>query len=124
MLTESSYHLAVYTYVGAATIMLCYLAWWLSRHWRPGLVVLVVLLLAALLLTPAFPKAGVDTMAPAIIVAAFQIFTHGVGAAQHALRPLVVVSGLAIAVALLLSVTIFRGRKPRKSVHAKSRAKA
>lgn len=124
MLTESSYHLAVYTYVGAASVMLCYLAWWLGRHWRPWVVAFVVLLLAALLLTPAFPKTGVDTMAPAIIVAVFQVFTQGMQAAQHALRPLVFMSGMAIAIALLLSVTVLRGRGARKSVRGKSRARA
>jgi thiol:disulfide interchange protein len=124
VLTESSYHLALYTYVGAASVMLCYLTWWLGRHWRPWIVAFVVLILAALLLTPAFPKAGVDTMAPALIVAAFQVFTQGMQAAQHALRPLVFMSGIAIAVALLLSVTVLRGRKARKSVRGKAQAKA
>jgi hypothetical protein len=124
VLTENSYHMAVYTYVGAASVLLVYLAWWLSRHWRPGFVALVVLLLAALLLTPAYPKEGVTTMAPALVVAAFQILTKGVDAAQHALRPLIFMSGLAIVVALILSVTVFRVRRPHKPARGKSRAKA
>jgi thiol:disulfide interchange protein len=124
MLTENSYHMAIYTYVGSAAVLLAYLAWWLGRHWRPGFVALVVLLLAALLLTPAYPKTGVTTMAPALIVAAFQIVTHGLDAAQHALRPLVFMAGLAIVLSLLLSVTLFRTRRPRKPLNGKSRAKA
>jgi hypothetical protein len=124
VLTENSYHLAIYTYVGAALVLLAYLAWWLSRHWRPGFVALVVLVLAALLLTPAYPKEGVTTMAPALIVAAFQIFTRGLDAAQHALRPLIFMSGLAIVITLLLSVTVFRTRRTRKPMRGKSRAKA
>ena len=72
---------------------LCYIGWWLGRHWRAGWVTLVVLLLAALLLTPAYPKEGVDTMAPALIVAAFQFMTAGVEGARHALRPLIFMSG-------------------------------
>lgn len=123
MLTESSYHMAIYTYVGAAIVILTYLTWWLSWHWRPGFVALVVLLLAVLLLTPAFPKAGVNTMAPAVIVAAFQIFTHGLDSAQHALRPLIFMSGLAIVVALLLSLTVLRGRRARKPARVKRQQK-
>ncbi len=75
MLDESSYLTAIYIYVGAAMVMLLYLTWWLSRHWRPSWVALVVLLIAALLLTPAYPKAGVTTMAPALVVAAFLIIS-------------------------------------------------
>jgi hypothetical protein len=112
MLSESSYLTAIYAYVGAASVMLLYLAWWLSRHWRPGWVALVVLLAAALLLTPAYPRDGVDTLAPALIVAGFQFLTYGYEAAQHALRPLAFMSGLAITVALLLRLTLFRGRRP------------
>ncbi|HEY6131409.1 MAG TPA: hypothetical protein VIV27_05285 [Halioglobus sp.] len=134
MLNESSYLTAIYIYVGSAGVMLMYFAWWLSRHWRPGWVALVVLLMAALLLTPAYPKAGIHTMAPALIVAAFQISTRGVEAAEHALRPLVFMSGVAIVIALLLSITVFRRRrvpkaprarpKPRIKPRAKSRAKS
>ena len=118
MLTDNAYLTAIYIYVGAAIVLLLYLAWWLSRHWRPGWVTLVVLVLAALLLTPAYPKSGVSTMAPALIVAAFQIATQGVDAANHALRPLIFMSGLAIVFALLLNVTLFR-RRVRKPPPAK-----
>ena len=96
-------------------MVLLYLAWWLSRHWRPGWVALVVLLGAALLLTPAFPKEGVDTMAPALIVAGFLLFTDGFEAAQHALRPLGFMSGLAVVTAFLLRLTVFRRRPERKT---------
>lgn len=114
MLTDNAYLTAIYIYVGAAIVMLMYLAWWLSRHWRPGWVTLVVLVLAALLLTPAYPESGVSTMAPALIVAAFQVATEGIGAAKHALRPLVFMSGLAVVFALLLNITLFRRRRVRK----------
>jgi hypothetical protein len=123
MLSESSYLTAMYAYVGAACVMLLYLAWWLSRHWRPGWVALVVLLAAALLLTPAYPRDGVDTFAPALIVAGFQFLTYGYEAAQHALRPLAFMSGLAIAVALLLRLTLFRGRRASAAAGKDSSAK-
>ena len=115
MLDETSYLTAVYVYVGAATVMLLYLAWWLSRHWRAGWVTLVVLVGAALLLTPAYPKAGVSTMAPALVVALFQIMTQGIESSRHALRPLIFMSGLAVVITLLLNITVFRWRRGRKA---------
>ncbi len=124
MLDETSYITAVYVYVGAAIVMLLYLAWWLSRHWRPLWVSLVVLVLAALLLTPAYPKAGVTTMAPALIVALFQIATEGVESANHALRPLIFMSGIGVVIALFLNMTIFRRRNARKAGREKAAAKA
>jgi hypothetical protein len=134
VLNDSSYLTAICIYVGSAVVFLAYLGWWLGRHWRAGWVTLVVLLLAALLLTPAYPKAGVHTMAPALIVAAFQIMTAGVPAAAHALRPLVFMCGGAVIVALLLSMTVLRQRRvhkarndrppPRAKPRAKRRARA
>lgn len=125
MLDESSYLTAIYIYVGSAIVMLIYLAWWLSRHWRPGWVLVVVLFLAALLLTPAYPRAGVSTMAPALIVAMFQFATEGPQAAEHALRPLVFLSGVGIVFALLLNMTVFRRRrvKVRKAPPKKGAAR-
>jgi Na+/melibiose symporter-like transporter len=114
VLNDSSYFTAICIYVGSAAILIMYIGWWLGRHWRAGWVTLVVLLLAALLLTPAYPKAGVDTMAPALIVAAFQYMTAGVEGARHALRPLAFMSGAAVVIALLLSITVFRRRRARR----------
>jgi hypothetical protein len=111
MLSEESYLTAIYVYLGAAGLILLYLAWWLGRSWRPAWAALAVLLAAALLLTPAYPKDGVDTLAPALIVAGFQIFTEGVEAAEHALRPLAMACGIALVVAVLLRLTLFR--RPR-----------
>ncbi len=119
MLNNSAYLTAIYIYVGSATVFIVYLAWWLGRHWRAGWVTLVVLLMAALLLTPAYPKTGVHTMAPALIVAGFQFMTTGVEGARHALRPLVFMSGGAVIIALLLSMTIFRRKKAPKRRNVK-----
>jgi hypothetical protein len=114
MLSESSYHTAIYVYVGSACIMLLYLAWWLSRHWRMGFVALVVLPLAALLLTPAFPKPGAETMAPALIVAVFQFATEGPDAAALAIKPLVFMSGVAVLLAVfLVAITFLFGRSAK-----------
>lgn len=110
MLTESSYLTAIYTYVGAALAIVLCMAWWLRGHWHPGWIALLVLLGAALLLTPAYPKEGVETLAPALIVAAFSLLTEGFAAAEHALRPLGTLCAAAVGLALLLSLTLFRRR--------------
>jgi len=100
MLTGGSYQLAMATYLGAAGLALLLLAWWL-RRW-PLLASWLCCSGAALLLLPAYPEPGMETMAPALIVAAFQFGTEGLEAAMHALRPLGVallaaqVPGLAI----------------------------
>lgn len=112
MLTESSYLMAMYAYVGAAVLLLLFLAWWLRKSWRAGWICLVVLVGAALMLTPAYPDDGITTLAPALVVAGFQLLTEGVEAAEHALRPLGTAVGVAVAVSLLLSLTLFRRRAP------------
>lgn len=109
MLSEDSYLTALYVYAGAASALLLCLVWWLRRR-GPGWVALLVLLAAALLLTPAYPKEGVATLAPALIVAGFQLLTDGYEAAAHALRPLGFMCGLAVVLALLLRLTVFRRR--------------
>lgn len=108
MLSESSYLTALYVYIGAALAFVLLLGWWLSRHWGAGMVALAVLLTGALMLTPAYPRDGSETFAPALIVAAFQWLTEGVDGAQHALKPLVFTCLGAVVLALLLRLTLFR----------------
>jgi hypothetical protein len=102
--------MAMYAYVGAAVLLLLCLAWWLRKSWRAGWICLVVLSGGALMLTPAYPDDGVTTLAPALIVAGFQLLTDGVEAASHALRPLGTAMGVAVGLTLLLSLTVFRRR--------------
>jgi hypothetical protein len=116
VLSESSYITAIAIYIGAACAVLLCLGWWLARHWRPAWVALVVLLGAALLFTPAHPEAGISTMAPALVVAVFQMLTAGPEAAEHALRPLAVMSGFAVGLTVLLRVTVFRRRRPPRQM--------
>ena len=94
MLTETSYLTAIYTYCGAAVLVCLLLAWWLWRRWRNIWVALAVTLSGALLLTPAYPQPGVETMAPALVVAGFELLLNGPEAARHAFKPLVVACGL------------------------------
>ena len=93
MLTTGSYLLAMATYLAAGALALLLLAWWL-RRW-PLLASWLCFSGAALLLLPAYPEPGMDTLAPALVVAAFQLGTAGAEAAMHALRPL----GVALLVA-------------------------
>ncbi|MEH6593323.1 MAG: hypothetical protein V7746_23840 [Halioglobus sp.] len=108
MLSESSYLTAIYSYAGASVAILLYMAWWLSRHWRAGWVAFTVLVLAALLLTPAHPNADIQTFAPALIVAVFETLTHGPEAAEHAFKPLSIMLMIATVLAIVLRLTIFR----------------
>jgi hypothetical protein len=100
MLTTGSYLLAMASYLAAGALALVLLAWWL-RRW-PLLASWLCFSGAALLLLPAYPEPGMETLAPALVVAAFQLGTAGAEAAMHALRPLGVallaaqVPGLAI----------------------------
>ena len=110
MLTEESYLTAIYVYCGAAVLALLLLVWWLRKSWRPAWLVFGFLSGAALLLTPAFPESGADTLAPAAIVAGFQLLTDGVESAEHALRPLLFMLALAVALSLLLRFTLLRNR--------------
>ena len=108
MLSESSYLTAIYWYTGASSIVLIYMTWWLNRHWSAGAVALTVLILAALMLTPAYPNPDVTTFAPALIVLVFETLINGPEAAQHALKPLGIMLGAALVLALLLRLLVFR----------------
>jgi hypothetical protein len=72
----------------------------------------LLLLAAALMLTPAYPQPGVTTMAPALIVAGFELFLNGPDAARHAIKPLGTACGLALLLAILLRVTVLRPAQP------------
>ena len=111
MLNDHAYITALWAYLGAGDLALLCMAWWLRRSWRPVWICLLVLCGAALLLTPAFPEPGADTLAPALIVAAFQVLTAGTEAARHALLPLGVMLCLAVVLTLLLRLLLFR--RPR-----------
>ena len=110
MLNESTYLLGLYLYLGAAGTLVLYTAWWSWRSWRPFWAALVVLIMAALLLTPAYPGPGVATLAPALIVAGFQLMTEGPEAAQHAIKPLLFMLAVGSTIALLLQALVFRKR--------------
>lgn len=108
MLSESSYLTALYSYCAAAGMILLIMAWWLGRRWRAAWAVFTVLLLAALLLTPAHPNADTVTYAPALVVAIFEFLTNGPEAARHAIKPLTATLALASGLAIVLRLLVFR----------------
>jgi hypothetical protein len=95
-------------YLAAGGVAALLLLWWLRR--RRVAALWLSLTAVALLLTPAYPEPGAETLAPALVVAAFQLLTAGVDAAMHALRPLGLALGIAWVLALLLSLLLRRRR--------------
>ncbi|TXS92966.1 hypothetical protein FV139_13505 [Parahaliea maris] len=118
MLNDQSYHIAMAAYLGAAVLALLLFAFWLRHTWRPAWIGLVVLCGAAVLLTPAYPDAEVETLAPALIVAVFQWLTIDQAAAAHALRPLGFMLGAALVLSLLLGLTVLRHRGHKVTAEA------
>lgn len=115
MLQDQSYLTALVVYSGSAVLAVGALFLWLRRSWRPVWRWLLLLTGLALLLTPAYPYEGVDTLAPALIVAAFQFLTAGPEAAEHALRPLGASLGLALLLTLLLRIFFLRNNRVAKA---------
>ncbi|GAB3313919.1 hypothetical protein [Haliea atlantica] len=110
-MTAEAYPIALGAYLGSALLALVLFGWWLRGCWGPGRRCLLLLCGAALLLTPAFPHGGVDTLAPALVVAAFQFFTSGeLASATHALRPLAAALLAAVIITALLRLTLWRTR--------------
>ena len=115
MLTSSGYTLALAVYVASALLALLLGNVWLLPRAGWGLRALVTLPLAGLLLTPAYIDAGADTMAPALVVTAFQVLSSGPEAAEQALQPLAVFSGAGLILGLLLFLlSLWLGRRPAK----------
>lgn len=98
MLTETGYTLGLGTYLGAGTLLALGSSRWLLPRSASIIGGTLLGVLLALLLTPALPRPGMDSFAPALVVALFQWFTAGPEAAAHALRPL----GVAVAVGAAL----------------------
>ncbi len=89
MLDEASYQAGMVVYLGAGALVVLLMGWWL-RRWLHRSWPLWSALAAALLLTPAYADESASTMAPALIVAGFEMLTHGPDAAAHAVRPLAI----------------------------------
>lgn len=106
MLTDESYQSAMWVYTGAAVLALLLFNFWMLRGRGLGLRFLLTLPLGALLLTPAYIAPGASTMAPAMVVLAFQWFSKGPEAAEHALNPLLLFTGVAFGVGVVLALVL------------------
>lgn len=105
MLTEQSYVVALGIYLLAGLATSAGLGWWVKHHFSFPLAIVSGLLVAALLMTPAYPGAEVKTFAPALVVLVFTGFTQGWDQVSHALRPL----GVALAIAMAAAVVVLLG---------------
>jgi hypothetical protein len=111
VLTDSGYFTALGVYLISAVLVLLLMNLWLLRGRGIALRVLISLPLAALLLTPAYIEPGAETFAPALIVTAFQWLAQGPEAADHAVRPLALFTGVSVAIAVCLAgMFVWRGR--------------
>ena len=116
MLTESGYQGALLVYSLSALLALLLFNVWLLRGRSWALRLALTLPLAALLLTPAYIEPGAETLAPALIVAPFQWLSLGPEAAQHALSPLLLFTGVAVGFSVLFGVLRFwRSRRGDES---------
>ena len=106
MLTESAYLGALIIYVLSALLAVALMNFWLLRNWTPGFKILLSLPLLSLLLTPAFIQPEADTFAPAVVVVAFQWLSQGKEAAAHALRPLLLFTGISAGFAVVLALML------------------
>jgi len=59
-----------------------------------------------------------------LVVAGFQLALEGPEAAEHAIRPLAMTSGLAVAGSVLLSLTVFRRKGPGGTTQNEGKGKA
>jgi hypothetical protein len=101
LLTADSYELAWMAY-GAATLgALLILYLWFGGVMSRGLRLSLVLMLGALALTPAHPAPDVQSWAPAIVVAGFELLTSGVDAALRPLRSVLAAEAIVVALCLL-----------------------
>ena len=88
MLTDASYLYAISTYL-LSGFLLAFLLAYFSRNWlTPSLKAPCFLIFLGIFLVPAYPGDGIETMAPALVVAAFLAFTYDFDTASHAVRPL------------------------------------
>ena len=113
MLTEQGYTWGLAVYGAAALLALFFFNLWILRGRSAALRLILCLPLATLLLTPALIEPGAGSLAPALIVAAFQWLSQGPDAAEHALRPLGLFTAVAFAIGCicaLLLILLRRGR--------------
>jgi hypothetical protein len=105
LLTTDSYMVAWIIYALATVCALLQFNLWLRSSLGAVPRFTLLLMLAAMALTPAHPEAGVTNWAPAIFVAGFDLLTLGPESAMRALRPILMMVALVLVVGLLLTLT-------------------
>ena len=88
MLSHSAYIYAITFYLSSGLVCLSIIFLLCRRYITKNLRLPFFLILLVIILTPAYPREGVDTMAPALVVLAFRAATLGLDSAHHAIRPL------------------------------------
>jgi hypothetical protein len=112
MLTETAYVTAMTCYLLSALLLLWLGNRWLLGSWSLAARLLVTLPLAALLLTPAYVQPDAKTFAPALLAAALGWLADGAQGAEHALRPLLVITGAAAILGVVSAVlALLLGRR-------------
>ncbi|MCZ6829642.1 MAG: hypothetical protein O7F73_08655 [Gammaproteobacteria bacterium] len=116
MLTTESYQMAWGVYLAAALGLL-----WLVRQWlRPrsgaALQVTLLLMLAALVLTPSLADPELEHYGPAVVVAVFDLLTHGPESIMRSVEPLLLMQLLAVALGLLFLILTRWVLKPKTSL--------
>ncbi len=106
MLTAESYQTAWAIYVLAGLGLLLSLRIWLIASWSPAKSVTLLLVLAALTLTPSAPGEDASGYAPAVVVFGFELLTNGAESAMESLRALL--ASLALALALATGFFLFQ----------------
>lgn len=106
MLTETAYLSALIVYTLSALLAVALMNFWLLRSWSLGFKIFLSLPVLSLLLTPAFIQPEADTFAPAVVVVAFQWLSQGQEAAVHALRPLLLFTGISAGLGILSALIL------------------
>jgi hypothetical protein len=101
MLTPESYQTAWLVYGGATLAGLAYLYIWIGPRMGRGSRLALLLVLAALALTPAHPGEEITSWAPAIFVIGFEMLTNGVEAGARPLRSLVAAEAIVFGLCLV-----------------------
>jgi hypothetical protein len=104
VLTAASYHTAWAIYAMATLGFLLLVRHWLRPRVGPGTQVTLLLLLAALALTPAQVSPELASYAPAVVVLVFDWLTHGSESVLRPLEPMLLMFLLALGLGLLFTL--------------------
>jgi hypothetical protein len=111
LLTAESYETAWIAYGAATAGAVVILYFWVGNRLSRGLRLSLALMLAVLALTPAHPAPDIQTWAPAVVVAGFELLSSGLEAALRPLRSLLIAEALLLVVCVLVWLVLGRLRR-------------